>query len=212
MAPRAAKVTKVTRLKDGRYEIYLAGMRRPLYTRQKPKPHVRVGYSAKRGEQLTAGQANLHHVLATQGHDAAQHEMAKRIGDIYAKEGVLRRHAELAVRSATGVMKVDDPGDHDAILRGDYLMKPVVDELNRTVLRGKRPIVAKPELVPTSQNPLRRVPDWMARLQGERLSESIRKGVQHSETTDLAGRHPIPGLAAGSHFGVPDRRRRGSHR
>lgn len=213
VAPASSKITKVNRLRDGRYEIYLSGRRRPLYTRQKPLPHVRVGYQAKRGEKLTSGQANIHSIVATQGLDAMQNEMAKRIGDIYAKEGVLRRHAELAVRSATGVVKVDDPGDHDAILRGDHLMKPVVDEINRTVLKGKRPIVAKPpeSLVPAAQNPLRRVTDWMARLQGERLGESIRRGVQHGESSDLAGRHPIPGLAAGSHFGVPHPRVKKRH-
>ncbi len=158
----------------------------------------------RKGDKLTEGDPNIHDVLKTRGLDAVQHEMTKRIGDIYAKEGVLRRHAELAVRNATGVVRVTDPGEHGSYIRGDYLMKPVVDEVNRTALKGKQPIKAEPMLTPTKMIPLRHQKDFIARLQGERIGQHMTTAIQHGQESDISGRrHPIPGLAHGKLFGLP---------
>ena len=63
------------------------------------------------------------------------------------------------------MLEVVDPGDHPSILRGDHLQKPVVDEINRTVLRNHRQIQTRPVLKAVESVTAMKQPDWMARLQ-----------------------------------------------
>jgi DNA-directed RNA polymerase subunit beta' len=197
VAPVSGTVQKVVSTR-GKHFIYMTGRKLPIRAAQKPLEHVRAGATVQRGDTLTQGVTNIHDILKTKGLDAVQQEMATRIGDVYAKEGVLRRHAELTVRSATSMVRVVDPGDHDSIFRGDTLMKPVIDELNRTVLKGKRPIRYEASLTAIKMAPLRRVSDFVARLQGERIGQHITTAIQHGQSTSTAGAHPIPGLAHGA--------------
>ena len=200
VAPKAGRITNVKRNQDGSWSIYIDGVRNPLRSRQRPT--VRVGQNFQRGDLLTEGNPNPADLLATKGIGAVQNEMSRRIGDIYAKEGVLRRHAEVAVRTATSMVRITNPGDYNGFVRGDHVMKQTVDEINATVLRGKRPIQYVSVLKATAQQPLYRQPDWMARLQGERLGTSITTAAQHGQRSSFVGAHPIPGLAHGAGFGI----------
>jgi DNA-directed RNA polymerase subunit beta' len=197
VAHAASPVTKVERSREGVWAIHTEGSKRPLETRQKPLQHVVAGYKPHRGEVLTHGDPNVNDLMTTQGIDATQQHMVNKIGDIYAAEGVLRRHVELAVRSSTGVARVTDPGDHSHYLRGDFAQRTVLDELNRTVLQGKKPIEYTSVITPVGSVPERIQPDWMGKLQGENLSKTIRRAAQHLETANVRGSHPIPRLAYG---------------
>jgi DNA-directed RNA polymerase subunit beta' len=183
--------------------MWVQNRKKPLQSRQKPLEHVVPGYTVQKGETLTHGDPNIHDLIETKGIDAVQQHMVKKIGDIYAGEGVLRRHVELAVRSSTGVARITDPGDHPDFLRGDYMQRPVIDEVNRNVLKGKKLIQYEPVLVPIGSVPDRVQTDWMARLQGENIAKTITRAAQHGQTTDVAGRHPIPRLAYGQHIAAP---------
>jgi DNA-directed RNA polymerase subunit beta' len=203
LAPNNGKIVGVHQSKAGDWVIQFE--RGKVKTRQKPLPHVKAGADVKRGETLTAGDPNIHDLLATKGLDAVQAHMVDKIGTIYGREGVLRRHVELAVRNATGVVRVSDPGDHSGYVRGDYVQKSVLDEINRNVMKGKEAIKYDPMLLPTKMIPHRRQADWIARLQGERIGQSILTGIQHGHRSDVTGRHPIPALAVGVTVGAsPD--------
>lgn len=206
LAPKAGKVTAVKELKQGGWSITLEGRTAPIKTRQRPLAHIRPGAVVDRGDALTAGSPNIHDLLKTKGLDAVQAHMVDRVGTIYGREGVLRRHVELAVRSATGIVRITDPGDHSNYIRGDTVQKSVIDELNRAA-HGKRPIRYESMLVPTKENPLRRQTDWMARLQGERLGQNLMTAAQTGQRSNVAGPHPIPALAVGVTVGAgPDAR------
>lgn len=205
VAPKDAVVSKVERLPHGNYAIHFDGKRAPVYSRQKPLPPVKSGYAAHRGEVLTTGTANLHDVLETQGHEAAQMHMTKQIGDIYGREGVLRRHTELAVRNAMGMVRVTDSGSHPTILRDDQMMRTVVDELNRKA-PGKPPIKYESILSPIRTSAFERQSDWMARLGGENLSKSMIQAVQHGETSHFDSLHPLPALAEGRNYNTHPKR------
>jgi DNA-directed RNA polymerase subunit beta' len=205
VAPKESVVTKVERTLQGTWAIHLDN-KKQLFSRQKPLPGIRVGTTVQRGEVLTSGKANIHDVLATQGHDAAQHHMADRIGEIYAHEGVMRRHSELAVRNSMGMVHITDPGGHHSILRGDHMMKNAVDELNRRP--GMTPIRYEPVLRPLASVAMERQPDWMARLGGENLSRSMLQAAQHGETSHFDGLHPLPSLAHGASYGQLPRKMR----
>jgi len=197
VAPSTGVVSSVEKTRQGTWNIYIDKKKNPLVSRQRTLDHVKPGYSFSKGEVLTHGEPNIHDLLSTKGLDAVQSHMVDRIGGIYGREGVLRRHAELAVRTATSVVRVQDPGAHDSYVRGDFVTKPVLDEINRTVLKGKKPIEYESHLIPASMIPLRSQPDWMGRLQGERITQSVLTAIQHGHTSTPGGRHPIPGLAIG---------------
>lgn len=199
LAAQAGTVSKIDGDRRGGWNLHLQLGTRNKVIHSAQKPLVARGHQFQKGDQLTAGEPNLRDLLKTRGLDAVQQHMSKKVGDIYAKEGVLRRHAELAVRHATSLVRVTDPGSHDSIVRGDYLMKQVADELNNTVLKNRTPIRYQSELVSMSQMPLRRQKDFIARLQGENLSQSLVTAIQHGHRSDLAGLHPVPALA----FGAP---------
>lgn len=197
-------VTKVDQLPQGTYALHVAG--KVLYSRQKPLPGVKPGYAAKRGETLTTGEPNLHDVLKTQGHDAAQQHMAERIGSIYERERVMRRHSELAVRNAMGVVRITDPGGHGAVLRNDHMMRTAVEELNR--IPGKAPIKYEPVLSPLGSLPMKTQRDWMARLGAEDLAKSVLQAAQHGETSHFDSYHPLPALAEGARYNLSPKRAR----
>lgn len=198
LAPSEGRVAKVEKSHRGGWDIHVEGRKEPLYSRQQPNANVRAGYSFTKGEQLTAGDPNVHHILATQGLDAVQNHLTKEIGAIYGREGVLRRHVELVVRNATGGVRITDPGDHPHYIRGDYVTKPLLDEVNRTVLHGKKPIHYEPVLKPIQQIPNYLQQDWMARLQAENLTDSVVRAVQQGQRSSTRGLHPIPGIVQGS--------------
>lgn len=198
VAPSSSAIHKITRGNDGVWNIWMADKKRPLRSSHSPLPHVKAGYTPDKGEVLTAGHPNPHDLLSTKGLEAAQAYMAQRVGDIYAKEGVLRRHAELTVRNATGMVHIDDPGGHTNFVRGDYASKPMLDELNR-IHGAKEPIKYTPKLVAIAKVPHYVSSDWMGKLQGENLAATLRKAVQQGQVSKLDGTHPIPGLVYGRH-------------
>lgn len=200
VAPQAAKVERVEKSQQGSWNIHLAGVKQPLRSRQKPLAAVKAGYTVTRGEVLSEGDPNIHDVMATQGHEAAQNYMAERIGEIYGREGVLRRHVELAVRNSTGLVRINNPGDHGGMLRGDYTMKTVADAMNRGAEPGKQPMTYTSILSPVGSIPLRRVSDWQAKLQGENLAKTIINAANQGQRSDTSGIHPIPGIAHGAGY------------
>ncbi len=198
VAMTAEPVKKISRGNDGIWNIWLGDRSKALRTSHEPFAHVKPGYTPTKGEILSRGDPNPHHLAETTGLESAQAYMAKKIGDIFAREGVLRRHAELTVRNATSAVMIDDPGHHLGFVRGDYTTKPAVDELNR-LNPGKAPIKYTPHLAAIAQIPRYSSKDWIAGLQGEDLAQTIRTGAQHGHTSRLDGPNPIPGIAFGQH-------------
>lgn len=201
VASKSGTVSRVEAQPQGGWKIYREGSRVGMFSRQKPLDHVKPGHQFNVGDQLTHGDPNMHKLLATKGIEATQDWMVDRIGKIYEKENVLRRHVELVVRNSTGTVQVTDPGDHSGILKGDHLQKTVVDELNRTTLAGKSPIKAAPVLKATEVITGLKQPDWMGRLQSTRLQQHVITAAALGEKSDIHGLHPIPGLAYGQGFG-----------
>lgn len=201
VAPRDGEVRDVRERKHGGFDIHTTASRNPFYSRNKPLSSVRPGLKFRAGEQLTEGKPNVHDLLKTRGLDSVQDHMVKEIGDIYEGEGVLRRHVELAVRNATNTSQITDPGDHPNLLRGDFTSQPFIDEVNRTALKGKRPIKTEPVLKSLVELPHLRQMDWMGRLQHDRLAQQVMTAAQRGDKSDIHGLNPIPGLAYGSEFG-----------
>ena len=197
VSPVGGKVIGVTKERHGGWSIQVEGSRKPVYSRQKPL--VTVGTTVAKGTVMTEGVANPHDVLKTKGIDAWQQDLANRLGTVFSSEGVLKRHAELAVRNTAGVMEVTDAGDHPSILRGDHVLKTVLDDINRNLLRGKRQIKYKAKYVSMNTQPSYVQQDWQGRLQGEKLKETLIHAARTGMTSSTA--HPIARLARGGFKG-----------
>ena len=203
LASDSGQVNRIKKRDAGGWDIdvTMGGRQKTVYSRQKPVSGMSPGFKFKKGQPLSEGDAHMSDVLKIQGIDAVQNQMANTIGDIYSKAGVLRRHAEMTVRNSTSLMKVTDPGSYNGFVRGDRVKKQVVDELNRTALKGKKLIKAEPVLTSIEMQPLRGQPDWMGRLGGSRISETLQRAAQHGHVTKFEEDHPIPTMARGGFLG-----------
>jgi hypothetical protein len=107
----------------------------------------------------------------------------------------------VVVKAMTNLTKVEDPGDHTEFIRGDYAPTTLVANLNRTTPKGKRPITHQPILKGVNALPLDMHEDWMARLNHERLSQSIPEAAAAGWMSNIHGNHPIPAVVYGAEFG-----------
>lgn len=148
---------------------------------------------------------NPHHLYeATKSMDKVQNFLADAVYDIYKKEGVRRRAVETVVKAMSNLTRIEDPGDHPHVLRGEFYPTSVIRKINETELKGRDPIVHKPVLKGVDMLPLSLTEDWMAKLQHQRLKETIMDAAARGQASLIHGPHPIPALAHGSEFGLPN--------
>jgi DNA-directed RNA polymerase beta subunit/DNA-directed RNA polymerase beta' subunit len=159
-----------------------------------------VGGKVRPGDPLSSGPVNPHDLLPLAGVARTQGFLANELHSIYGKEGVRRRHSEVLVRAVSSVARVEDPGDHATLLPGDYVDTNATAQWNDKH-RGKAPVQYTPVVRGVEQLPLDVSEDWLARLNHERGRKTIIEAAQQNWSTDLHGRHPIPGLIYGVEFG-----------
>lgn len=162
--------------------------------------HIDAGYSLSDPARSTI---NPHHLYAATGSiEKVQNHLTNEIFDIYKDEGILRKHVETVVKAMSNLTKVVDPGDHEHVLRGEFHPTSLVKHLNETVLKGKKPILHKPVLKGLDMLPLDLHEDWMAKLQHQRLKETIMDAAAEGGHSSVHGTHPIPGIVFGAQFGM----------
>jgi DNA-directed RNA polymerase subunit beta' len=162
---------------------------------------VKPGQVVSRGERLTNGPINPHELLPlTDIHHVQNYLTDELYSKIYKSENVKRRNIETVVRSLTNLSRVADPGDSDH-LHGDMVLRTVVDEHNRGLKHGEHPIVADPIIRSANQIALDQHEDWMARLNFQRIKQTVLEGAARGWKSDLHGSNPVPGYAFGAEFG-----------
>ncbi len=166
-----------------------------------------VGQHVKAGENLSDPNrtfVNPHHLYrATGSMEEVQNHLAKEIYNLYEGEGVKRRAIETVVRAMGNLTEIVDPGDHPDVLRGDYRPLNVIHKMNQELVReGKKPIEHKPVLRGIQVMPLELQEDWMAKLQHEKLRETLAEAAATNSVSHLHGTHPVPALAYGAEFGL----------
>jgi hypothetical protein len=153
----------------------------------------------KRHLELLA-KTHLNHVRID--HDPEDRFYPGETVDYNAVMSRLAEHSkETPVKEALGKMLGANYGYFTA---GTHVTPQVIDELKRSgikkVMVPTNPPTMTTFMRPTTRNPLLN-PDWMARLGHRYLGESLLRGVQFGEESDIHGRHPIPALAYGAEFG-----------
>jgi DNA-directed RNA polymerase subunit beta' len=183
----------------GGWNVFIEGKRH--YVRSNRDLKVRKGDRVKKGSPLTGGPVNPHELLPLTNVNTVQNYMADELNSIYSTEGIKRRHAEVVVRTMTDNARVVDSGDSEDVVRGDYVPVGTISHLNRTQLKGKKPIKYEPVIKGVGQIPKDLQEDWLARLNHENLKSTVIEGAQRGWTSNLHGNHPIPGVAYGAEFG-----------
>ncbi len=166
-----------------------------------------VGMTVKPGQHLSDPNrtiVNPHDLYAaTNSMEEVQNHLAKEIHELYKGEGVKRRHVETVVKAMSSLSKVSDSGDHPDVLRGEFRPTAVLNKLNKDlVAKGMRPIEHNPTLKGVNMLPLELQEDWMAKLQHQRLNQTILEGASFGSSSSIHGVHPVPSIAFGAEFGL----------
>lgn len=165
------------------------------------------GSKVEKGQQLSDPSRTLvnpHDLYkATDSIESVQNYLADQVYGLYKDEGIKRQHVETVVKAMSNLTKIDEPGDYDGVLRGEFHPTSVIHAVNRQLVKDKKqPILHTPVLKGVDMMPLSLREDWMAKLQHQRLSQTILEAAATLGKSDVHGLHPIPGMAVGSEFGL----------
>lgn len=159
------------------------------------------GMSIKKGDPISDGHIDPRKYLEhTDIHTVQNYLTNELYNSIYKDERVRRRNIETVVRSLTNLTKIKDPGDSD-YTHGDHALRTVVDEHNRNLEHGQKPVIHTPILRGAQQMALDQHEDWMARLNFQRLRDTILEGTAKGWKSDLHGTSPVPAYVYGAEFG-----------
>jgi DNA-directed RNA polymerase subunit beta' len=166
-----------------------------------------VGAVVKAGQHLSDPNrtiVNPHHLYDATGNiEEVQNHLANEVHALYKGEGVKRRHVETVVKAMSNLSRVTDPGDHPHVLRGEFRPTSVINKLNKDlVAKGQKPIEHEPTLKGVDMLPHALQEDWIAKLQHNRLHQTLLEGASTGAASHLHGTHPVPGMAFGAEFGI----------
>lgn len=166
-----------------------------------------VGMQVKAGQHLSdpnrtiVNPHDLYH--ATGSIEEVQNHLANEIHSLYKGEGVKRRHVETVVKAMSNLSKVVDSGDHPSVLRGEFRPTSVLHKLNKDLTaKGQKPIEHEPTLKGVDMLPHALQEDWMAKLQHNRLNQTLLEAAAQGAVSNIHGNHPVPGMAFGAEFGM----------
>lgn len=159
---------------------------------------VNVGDRVTKGQPITDGNYRPQEIAALQGGLAAQRYVVNDIRKSYEAAGATVRKPVIEVLAA-GLMRtveITDDGGEPSISVGDVMHE---NEFNALHAKNSK-IEAKPVLLGLSHKPLESK-DLLARLNFQRLDDSIRDVSSSAGSSDLTGSaSPIAGLAYGATF------------
>jgi len=162
--------------------------------------HLRKGLAVKRGDRLSAGPINPHELLPLTNINTVRNYLTDEVHTAYKDSGVQRRNAEAVIRAITNLGVVRDPAGDPTLLKGDLVSVSQMEARNR---KSKKPVAFRPVLRGVNQTPLDMQTDWMARMQYQRLQDTVVDAALKNWGSDIHGMHPVPGMAYGAEFGKP---------
>lgn len=202
-------VEKITTDALGGKTVVIAGKAHAVPHTNKLLPNIRIGELVRKADALSTGRKNANHILEiTKSMGAVRNHLTDSLNSLYVETtgNERRRNIETVIRAMTDLTRVDNPGDAPGILRGQLLALSEVTQMNKDLrAAGKKEVSHSPTLKPLNQAPLAGTEDWMARLNFQRLKETYVEGGAQNWSSDIHG-HPIPGIAHGAAFGLPDPR------
>ena len=183
----------------------------PLWTSEKGETSAwappKQGMKVEKGQLLSDPHRTLvnpHDLYkATNSIESVQNYLADEVYGLYKDEGIKRQHVETVVKAMSNLTKIEEPGDYEGVLRGEFHPTSKIHAINRELERdGKKPIEHKPVLKGVDMMPLSLREDWMAKLQHQRLGQTILEAASTLGRSNIHDLHPVPGMAYGAEFGL----------
>ena len=163
---------------------------------------MKAGTKLRKGQALSDGDIHPADLLRLTNVNTVQEYLTDQLFHAYKPVGPVRRsNIETVVKSITNLGRVEHPGDHPDFVRGDFASISRIAHENRTTLRGRKPISFQPVLRPITQLPTDMSTDWLARMNFQRLKDTMIDGAQRGWSSAIHQSHPIPGLAYAAEFG-----------
>lgn len=166
-----------------------------------------VGMKVEAGQSLSDPNrtiVNPHQLYrATRNMERVQNYLVDELHGMYSKEGVRRQHVETMVKAMSNLTKIRDPGDDPNVLRGEFQAHSQIRAMNKDLIKqGKKPIEHSPVLQGVDVMPLSVQEDWMAKLQHNRLRDTLQEAAATGAMSNIHGLNPVPGVAYGAEFGL----------
>ncbi len=173
----------------------------------------KVGQRVQKGTLLSDPNrtfVNMHDLYRTTGSmEKVQNHLTNELYSLYKPEGVRRQHIETVVKGMSNLTRVRAPGDAPGILKGEFQPTSQVAATNRKLAAaGRRPIKHTPILKGVDMMPLSVQEDWMAKMNHNRLRDSVVDAAATGGYSNLHGEHPIPGMVYGAEFGMTEKHKR----
>lgn len=198
LAPASGAVTSIKPDPAGGFDVMIGTHPEPVYVPAARELTIKKGDTVKKGQQLSDGLVNPRELLEYTNIDTVQRYLADELYNVFESEGVKRRNSEVVVKALTNLGVVENSGNVDGILRGDYISLSHAADLNST---ATEPMNIKPVLRGIETLPLDQTTDWMARLQYRKLKDTLIQGSAEGWSSDIHGLHPTPGIAYSAEFG-----------
>lgn len=172
----------------------------------------KVGQKVQAGDLLSDPNrsfVNVHDLYkATKKMEHVQNHLTNELHSIYAPEGVRRQHVETVVKAMSNLTRVSDPGDAPGVLKGEFRPTSKLSALNKQLAQqGRRPVMHTPVLKGIDVMPLEVQEDWMAKMNYNKLRQTVIEAAATGGYSDLHGVNPIPGMAYGAEFGMTSKDR-----
>ncbi len=189
------RVSRIQKSFTGGHDVYVNDVKHFVGIGRKPV--VKVGDQVKRGDRLSDGTIKPQELLETKGIQAVREYMTDELSQTY-NNAIHHNVLETVVQKVTNLTRVEDPGNSDKVLPGEFVPLSVVEDLNR---KGAN-IRHTPQLRGFKQLPRVMLDDWMAKMNLSHLSRAVTEGAQFGQASTVRGSsHPIPPFVYGKHFG-----------
>ena len=164
---------------------------------------AKVGDTVHKGQAITDGLVNPRELLEYTNVDTVQRYLTDELQHLFVDDGyVRRRNVEVVAKAITNLGVVQDAGDVEGPIRGDYVSLSHANELNgAAAAEGKAQMHVTPVLRGIETLALDQSTDWMARLQYRKLKDTLIHGASEGWSSDIHGLHPAPGIAYTAEFG-----------
>jgi len=162
---------------------------------------LKVGSQVRKGKPITDGNVDLRELLDIGGIDQVRNQIVTEMDGIFKPFGIRRRNLELLARGVTNTGVIADPGDAPDLVKGQYITLSKANELNHTDLKGRKPIKVNPVLMGIKTAPLANTEDWLAKMNHERLRDTLVEAALQGNESDVSGYNPFSAMAYNERFG-----------
>lgn len=205
LAEVSGRVEKIETDALGGKKVTIAGKLHTVPHTTQLLPGIRVGAQVKKADALSQGRKNPHDILRiTNSMNAVRNHITTELDSLYVNTtgNERRRNIETVIRAMTDVGQITENAPHENLLNGQMASLSELQEKNRQLKVSGQPLIKfKPVLKPMDKVPLSGQEDWMARLNFQRLKDTLIEGGAQNWKSDING-HPIPGIAHGAAFGL----------